>query len=131
MKAARICSRCKTELPSQAPEGLCPRCLLKAGAAELGLAFSGGREPGPGFGGQRFGNFELLEKIGEGGMGVVYRARQVNLNRMVAVKLLPPGPLRHEDAVGRFRAEASAVATLRRSTSSWISTLNKVCRIPS
>ena len=113
MKAARICSRCKTELSSQAPEGLCPRCLLKAGAAELGLAFSGGGEPGAGFGGQRFGNFELLEKIGEGGMGVVYRARQVNLNRMVAVKLLPPGPLRHEDAVGRFRAEESAVAALR------------------
>jgi eukaryotic-like serine/threonine-protein kinase len=63
--------------------------------------------------GQKFGNYELLEKIGQGGMGVVYKARQINLDRIVALKLLPFGQFSREDVVQRFHTEATAAAALQ------------------
>ena len=65
---------------------------------------------GPGF--RRLGDFELLREIGRGGMGVVYEARQVSLNRPVALKLLPPGLGLTAQAVQRFQREAQAAAKL-------------------
>jgi tetratricopeptide (TPR) repeat protein len=57
--------------------------------------------------------YELLEKLGEGGMGVVYLARQVGLNRFVAVKMIRGGSQARPEQFGRFRVEAEAVAQLR------------------
>jgi len=62
--------------------------------------------------GKLFGEFEILDEIAKGGMGIVYRARQQNLNRLVALKLLGTGAVVSQDRVARFRTETEAVATI-------------------
>ena len=61
---------------------------------------------------RRLGDFELLRELGRGGMGIVYEARQVSLNRRVALKVLPPGLGLTGSAVQRFEREAHAAAKL-------------------
>jgi WD40 repeat protein len=60
-----------------------------------------------------FGDFELIEELGRGGMGVVYRARQISLDRLVAIKLIPLGEFARPAVLQRFRQEAMAVAALQ------------------
>ena len=66
--------------------------------------------------GTRVGSYEILTKIGEGGMGVVYRARDVRLGREVAIKILPETLVADPDALSRFEQEAKAVAALSHPT---------------
>ena len=62
--------------------------------------------------GRRLGDYELLEELGRGGMGVVYKARQVYLNQTVAVKILPRRYLDDPQAVSRFRREMQSIGAL-------------------
>lgn len=62
---------------------------------------------------RQFGDYELLEQIGEGGMGVVYRARHIPLDRIVAIKLLSAGPWASHDFIARFEREAQNAARMQ------------------
>jgi serine/threonine protein kinase len=66
--------------------------------------------------GQALGHYRIIEKIGAGGMGVVYRARDERLERDVAIKVLPAGTLGDENARRRFRKEALTLSQLNHPT---------------
>jgi tRNA A-37 threonylcarbamoyl transferase component Bud32 len=107
---------------ADAPDGLCPECLLRHAIDGRPEEPEGGTarwSPSPGFVppapaelGRHFPQLEVLELLGQGGMGAVYKARQTKLDRLVAIKVLPPEVARDPAFAERFVREARSLARL-------------------
>ncbi len=115
MTDQRKCAECGSAIPDASRDGRCPRCLvgLALNATEVVDSSRVRMDEWTNASGRVFGNYELLERIGQGGMGIVFKARQRNLNRIVALKLMLSGPLATEAEIKRFRGEANSAATLQ------------------
>lgn len=124
------CTKCGAELPANAPKGLCPKCLMKAGMKKSGKGkkagpsdishgVTGSATPPGGFVplepeqlAEKFPQLEIIELLGHGGMGAVYKARQKQLDRFVALKILPPEVSKDAAFAERFTREARSLAKL-------------------
>ncbi len=124
MNAVNKCSVCYRERPEGLADGMCPECFGSrvpgganpAPAATIRLTIPEGLEdtdaefmPGTS---QTFGDYELLGEIARGGMGVVFKARQRSLNRVVALKMIRSERLAGADDIRRFHVEATSAAQL-------------------
>ncbi|GAA5129040.1 protein kinase [Luteolibacter yonseiensis] len=109
-----LCPQCRTPLPAQALGGLCPACMFEQGAfdSQSNIAGSAFIPPSVGELAPLFPSLEVLELVGRGGMGAVYKARQTELDRVVALKILPSDIARDPAFSERFSREARALAKL-------------------
>ncbi|MHC4745119.1 MAG: serine/threonine protein kinase, partial [Planctomycetota bacterium] len=126
----RHCNECGGKLPADAPQGLCPQCLMKlglpsegrgekaveqAGMATIPTPPGGFIPPDPKELAEKFPQLEIFELLGQGGMGAVYKARQKQLDRLVALKILPPQVGQDPAFAERFSREARSLAKLNHS----------------
>jgi tRNA A-37 threonylcarbamoyl transferase component Bud32 len=112
---ARIRPKCGATVPVDAPQGLCPKCVMAGAVATVSPA----RQAGAGFEpppveqvAAAFPQLEVVELIGAGGMGAVYKARQPKLERWVALKVLPESLGADPAFTERFSREARLLASL-------------------
>jgi serine/threonine protein kinase len=150
MSEMRHCPQCGAELPPDAPEGACPKCVLALGfgsspggrseseqiqslvtlppsSEQVGEGSEAAPDPGPAGTAtyltpftaptpqelaKHFPQLEIIELLGQGGMGAVYKAREPALDRFVAVKILPPEAARDPAFAERFHREARVLAKL-------------------
>ena len=117
MSEANRCPKCSKPLPPGSPRGLCPACLLQRGLEANTVGYTDearARWTPPAIEqlAPLFPELDILELIGRGGMGAVYKARQKELDRLVALKILPPEIGRDAGFAQRFAREAQAMAKL-------------------
>ena len=108
-RVLRICKKCGTAIFADEPEGLCAACVLETSLGMIHEDVNGAGSPEMP---DELGDYQLMEEIGCGGQGVVYRARQKSLNRIVALKVIGLGRWATKAHIKRFRFEAETAASL-------------------
>ena len=110
---SHTCPQCQSPIPADAPGGLCPACVLLGVARPTNLSqAAAANAPTLDEVAAAFPELEVLELIGQGGMGVVFKARQPRLDRLVALKILPPALAAQPGFAERFTREARVLARL-------------------